>query len=284
MGTDHAVAPHFREAFTLTRRRRPSGAVPVLLWALLRVATLLLADRFGADGLCAADDYRPPCPPMSCPWSPLPDALYARVLLGRLEARLLSECFVFPAGFHRKTGGAGARGIYGLGNIVPIGFRISRPCLAVAVGLAEHFSSMAGPAGHLSGELHSFYSHTIPKWPFVLFQFWGAMLQLLSRERLSWGAFPFLLPDVRWIVCIFDLLARGCSKTSSGSKPRTPGFGTAGFVVSATRASPARRLDIRINRRSARVLQAFSVGSFPWPLLAWPSILPFTVAPLYARS
>jgi MFS family permease len=69
-GLISAFAPRFREAFHLTATQTAFlVAVPVLLGALLRIATGMLADRFeGQVGFCAVDDYRRRARLCRVPW------------------------------------------------------------------------------------------------------------------------------------------------------------------------------------------------------------------------
>jgi MFS family permease len=105
------------------------------------------------------------------------------------------------------------------------------------------------------------------------------MIALLARERLAWalGAFYFLTFGgfVAFSIYLPILL-----RDEFGFTLKDAGFRTAGFVVLATLMRPAGGwLSDRIG--GARVLHGVFLGVVPFALLlAWPSIIPFTVGAL----
>jgi MFS family permease len=105
------------------------------------------------------------------------------------------------------------------------------------------------------------------------------MLQLLSRERLSWVLSLFYFLTFGGFVA-FSIYLPVLLKDQFGLKPSDAGFRTAGFVVLATLARPlGGRLADKIG--GARVLQVVFLGIIPLALLmAWTSMLPFTVGAL----
>ena len=107
----------------------------------------------------------------------------------------------------------------------------------------------------------------------------GAMLQILSRERLSWVLSLFYFLTFGGFVA-FSIYLPVLLKDQFGLKPADAGFRTAGFVVLATLARPLGGwLSDKIG--GARVLQTVFLGIIPFALLmSWPAMLPFTVGAL----
>jgi PAS domain S-box-containing protein len=105
------------------------------------------------------------------------------------------------------------------------------------------------------------------------------MLQLLSRERLSWVLSLFYFLTFGGFVA-FSIYLPVLLKDQFGLKPSDAGLRTAGFVVLATLARPlGGRLADKIG--GARVLQVVFLGIIPLALLmAWTSMFPFTVGAL----
>ena len=106
------------------------------------------------------------------------------------------------------------------------------------------------------------------------------MLAVLRREPLAWVLVGVLLSDFRRIRRVLDLPAEPAARTSSTCTPADAGFAPAGFVVLATLLRPVGGwLSDKIG--GARVLSIVFFGVVPFALLlAWPSILPFTVGAL----
>jgi NNP family nitrate/nitrite transporter-like MFS transporter len=105
------------------------------------------------------------------------------------------------------------------------------------------------------------------------------MLQLLLRERLSWVLSLFYFLTFGGFVA-FSIYLPVLLKDQFGLTPADAGFRTAGFVVLATLARTLGGwLADKIG--GARVLQTVFLGIIPFSLLmAWPSMLPFTVGAL----
>ena len=276
-GLISAFAPRFREAFHLTATQTAFlVAVPVLLGALLRVATGMLADRFGGRAVFALLMVIVAVPAYVVPMVPsYRMLLYVAFFLG-----MAGSSFAVGTGFvsrwfpPEKQGGA--LGIYGLGNIGQSAAVFLGPVLAVAVGWQNIFRGMA--ALLVIGGLAFFVlARNSPKSvrPCSL----GAMLQLLSRERLSWVLSAFYFLTFGGFVA-FSIYLPILLKDQFGLKPADAGFRTAGFVVLATLARPLGGwLADKIG--GARVLQTVFLGIIPFALLmAWPSMLPFTVGAL----
>ena len=276
-GLISAFAPRFREAFHLTATQTAFlVAVPVLLGALLRIATGMLADRFGGRAvfallliLVAAPAYMVP---LVLSYEKL---LYAAFFLG-----IAGSSFPVGVGFvsrwfpPEKQGGA--LGIYGLGNIGQSAAVFLGPVLAVVVGWQNIFRGMAALLV-IWGVGFFLLARNFPK--AVRSAGLGEMFKLLSRERFAWVLSLFYFLTFGGFIA-FSIYLPVLLKDQFGLSPADAGFRTAGFVVLATLARPLGGwLSDKIG--GARVLQTVFLGIIPFALLmSWPSMLPFTVGAL----
>ena len=276
-GLISAFAPRFRESFHLTATQTAFlVAVPVLLGALLRIVTGMLADRFGGRTVFALLMILVAVPTCMVPLVPSYEKLlYVAFFLG-----IAGSSFAVGVGFvsrwfpPEKQGGA--LGVYGLGNIGQSAAVFIGPVLAVVVGWQNIFRGMAALLV-ISGVAFFLLARNSPKTvrPSGL----GAMLQILSRERLSWVLSLFYFLTFGGFVA-FSIYLPVLLKDQFGLKPADAGFRTAGFVVLATLARPLGGwLSDKIG--GARVLQTVFLGIIPFALLmSWPAMLPFTVGAL----
>jgi MFS transporter, NNP family, nitrate/nitrite transporter len=276
-GLISAFAPRFRETFHLTATQTAFlVAVPVLLGALLRIVTGMLADRYGGRVVFSLLLLVVAVPAYLVPMvSSYKLLLYVAFFLG-----MAGSSFAVGVGFvsrwfpPEKQGGA--LGIYGLGNIGQSAAVFLGPVMAVAVGWQNIFRGMAvllivwGAGFYL-------LARNSPKTvrPAGI----SAMLQLLSRERLSWVLSLFYFLTFGGFVA-FSIYLPVLLKDQFGLKPADAGFRTAGFVVLATLARPLGGwLADKIG--GARVLHVVFLGVIPFALLmSWPAMLPFTVGAL----
>ena len=276
-GLISAFAPRFRETFHLTATQTAFlVAVPVLLGALLRIVTGMLADRFGGRATFSLLMVVVAVPACLVPLVPsYRILLYVAFFLG-----MAGSSFAVGVGFvsrwfpPEKQGGA--LGIYGLGNIGQSAAVFVGPVLAVVVGWQNIFRGMAVLLV-IWGVAFFLLARNSPKTvrPSGL----GAMLQLLSRERLSWVLSLFYFLTFGGFVA-FSIYLPVLLKDQFGLRPADAGFRTAGFVVLATLARPLGGwLSDKIG--GARVLQTVFLGIIPFALLmSWPAMLPFTVGAL----
>lgn len=276
-GLISAFAPHFREAFHLTGTQTAFlVAVPVLLGALLRIATGMLADRFGGRAIFSLLMIVVAVPAYLVPMvSNYRMLLYIAFFLG-----MAGSSFAVGVGFAsrwfppEKQGGA--LGIYGLGNIGQSAAVFLGPVLAAVAGWQNIFRGMSALL-IIWGMAFYLLARNSPKTvrPSSL----AAMVQLLSRERLSWVLSLFYFLTFGGFVA-FSIYLPVLLKDQFGLKPADAGFRTAGFVVLATLARPLGGwLADKIG--GARVLQAVFLGIIPFALLmSWPAMLPFTVGAL----
>jgi MFS transporter, NNP family, nitrate/nitrite transporter len=107
----------------------------------------------------------------------------------------------------------------------------------------------------------------------------GAMLEVLTHEKLSWLLSAFYFLTFGGFVA-FSIYLPTLLKDEFRLSPADAGFRTAGFVVLATLLRPLGGwLSDRIG--GARVLSAVFLGVAPFAmLLAWSSMIPFTVGAL----
>jgi nitrate/nitrite transporter NarK len=255
-------------------------AAPVILGSVLRVPAGLLADRFGARILF----------PILC-------ALLAVAALLLPEAPsyplLLADAFLLGVGGASFSVGVSylspwvaperqgtALGIYGMGNVGQSVVVFLGPVLANAVGMRT--------TCHIAA---------------AVLAVWAVFFALLARDRPR-------TPDLRslatrfggivregrvWRLALFYFLTFGAFVAFAVYLPTllvdefrlTPadaGLRAAGFVVLATAMRPVGGwLADRIG--GARVLQVVFLGIVPFALLlAWPSMLPFTVGALGASA
>jgi NNP family nitrate/nitrite transporter-like MFS transporter len=276
-GLISAFAPRFRELFHLTATQTALlVAVPVLLGALLRIVTGMLADRFGGRAVFAALMIAVAAPAYVVPMVPS----YQKLLMVAFFLGIAGSSFAVGVGFvsrwfpPEKQGSA--LGVYGLGNIGQSAAVFLGPVLAVAVGWQNIFRGMAALL-ILWGAIFYVMARNSPKTvrPAGL----GAMVRLLSREKLSWVLSLFYFLTFGGFVA-FSIYLPVLLKDQFGLKPADAGFRTAGFVVLATFARPLGGwLADKIG--GARVLQVVFLGIVPFALLmSWPSVLPFTVGAL----
>ena len=276
-GLISAFAPRFREAFHLTATQTAFlVAVPVLLGALLRIVTGMLADHFGGRTVFALLMILVAVPACIVPLVPS----YEKLLCVAFFLGIAGSSFAVGVGFvsrwfpSEKQGGA--LGIYGLGNIGQSAAVFLGPVLAVVVGWQNIFRGMAALLV-IWGVAFFLLARNSPKTarPSGL----GSMLQLFSRERLCWVLSLFYFLTFGGFVA-FSIYLPVLLKDQFGLKPADAGLRTAGFVVLATLARPLGGwLSDKIG--GARVLDAVFLGIIPFALLmSWPAMLPFTVGAL----
>lgn len=276
-GLISAFAPRFRETFHLSATQTAFlVAVPVILGALMRIVTGMLADRFGGRLIFTLLMVI-----VAVPAFLVPDVgTYRNLLVVAFILGIAGSSFAVGVGFVsrwfplEKQGGA--LGVYGLGNIGQSAAVFLGPVLAVAVGWQSIFRG-AAVLLVVWGIIFYALARNSPKAvrPAGL----GEMLGLLTRERLSWVLSLFYFLTFGGFVA-FSIYLPVLLKDQFGLKPADAGFRTAGFVVLATLARPLGGwLSDKIG--GARALNAVFLGIAPLALLmSWPSMMPFTVGAL----
>jgi NNP family nitrate/nitrite transporter-like MFS transporter len=272
-----AFAPLFRDAFNLSASQAAlMVAVPVLLGSLARLPIGMLADRFGGRLvfsllmlLCAVPAFLTPMA-----------GTYQQLLFGGFLLGLAGSSFAVGVGFVSRWFSAekqgSALGIYGLGNIGQSAAVFLGPLLAVSVGWQNIFRGMAAMLVMWAVVFWLFARNApVPVRPKSI----GEMVRLLGRERLSWALSAFYFLTFGGFVA-FSIYLPSLLRDQFHLQPADAGFRTAGFVVLATLLRPVGGwLSDRIG--GARVLSAVFSIVVPFALLlAWPSMLPFTIGAL----
>jgi predicted MFS family arabinose efflux permease len=169
-----------------------------------------------------------------------------------------------------------ALGVYGLGNAGHSAAVFLGPLLAALLGPPAVFWISAGLLvvwGVVFGLVARDAPARTPPGSFA------AAMALLARERLAWALAAFYFLTFGGFVA-FSIYLPVLLRDTFGLTPADAGFRTAGFVLLATAMRPAGGwLADRIG--GARVLRGVFHGVVPFALLlAWPSMIPFTVGAL----
>jgi len=272
-----AFAPRFRETLHLSATQAALlVAVPVLLGSLARLPIGMLADRLGGRSVFSALMLLACIPAFLTPQA----QTYNQLLLGGFFLGLAGSSFAVGVGFVSRWFSAekqgGALGIYGLGNIGQSATVFLGPILAASIGWQNVFR---GTGAMLAVWSVVFFALARNAPATARPKSIGEMLGVLARERLSWAlsAFYFLTFGgfVAFSIYLPSLLRDQFRLTGADA-----GFRTAGFVMLATLMRPVGGwLSDRIG--GARVLAVVFIVIAPFALLmAWPSMLPFTIGAL----
>jgi NNP family nitrate/nitrite transporter-like MFS transporter len=276
-----AFAPRFREAFHLS----PSEAaflvaVPVLLGSLARIPMGILTDRFGGRAIFTILMAAVAAPV----WMVPAQSTYGSLLAVAFLLGLAGSSFAIGVGYVSRWTPAerqgSALGVYGLGNIGQSAAVFLGPLVAVRFGLTSVFHGVAILLvvwATVFGLLARDAPVSGPRRGF------GAMVEVLTHEKLSWLLSAFYFLTFGGFVA-FSIYLPTLLKDEFKLAPADAGFRTAGFVVLATLMRPLGGwLSDRIG--GARVLSAVFAAVAPFAmLLAWPSIIPFTVGALGAAA
>ncbi|MBZ5673354.1 MAG: NarK/NasA family nitrate transporter [Acidobacteriia bacterium] len=276
-GLISAFATRFREIYNLSASQTAFLiAAPVLLGSLARIPMGLLTDHWKGravfSGLLLFSAIPPLLAPVVSSYSML---LVVGFLLGMAGSSFaVGVGFVSPW-FGREQQGT-ALGVYGLGNAGQSVVVFLGPLLAARFGWETVFRSVSVLLV-IWAAVFALSARNAPATapPRKL----GAMLALLGRERLAWvlSAFYFLTFGgfVAFSIYLPALLRQEFQLTAADA-----GFRTAGFVLLATGTRPIGGwLSDRIG--GAHVLSLVFLGVVPFALLlAWPSMVPFTVGAL----
>jgi NNP family nitrate/nitrite transporter-like MFS transporter len=278
-----AFAPRFREALHLTAQETALlVAVPVLLGSLARIPMGILTDRFGGRAIFSILMAAVAIPVWIVPWQ----STYTSLLAVAFLLGMAGSSFAIGVGYvsrwtpPEKQGAA--LGIYGLGNIGQSAAVFLGPVLAAKFGMAMVYHAVAillvvwaAAFGLLARDAPA----TPPTGPAAQRKGFGAMVEVLTRERLAWLLAAFYFLTFGGFVA-FSIYLPTLLKDEFHLSPADAGFRTAGFVVLATLLRPLGGwLSDCIG--GARVLSAVFLGVAPFAvLMAWPSIIPFTVGAL----
>jgi NNP family nitrate/nitrite transporter-like MFS transporter len=248
-GLISAFAPRFREAFHLTAMQTAFlVAVPVLLGALMRIATGMLADRFGGRAVFAALMVVVAVPAFVVPLV----TSYGKLLAVVFFLGIAGSSFAAGGGFvsrwfpPEKQGGA--LGVYGLGNIGQSAAVFLGPVLAALAGWQNIFR---GGAVLLVVWGATFYAlaRNAPKT--VRPTGFAEMMGLLARERLSWVLSLFYFLTFGGFVA-FSIYLPVLLKDQFGLKPTGCRLPNRWVCRARDTGSAAGRLALGQDRRCAR--------------------------------
>jgi nitrate/nitrite transporter NarK len=278
-GLTGAFAPRFREIYHLTQSETALlAAVPVLLGSLARIPMGILTDRFGGRMMFTILMAVAAIPV----WLGPQQTSYTGLLTVAFFAGLAGSSFAIGVGYVSKwtppAQQGSALGVYGLGNIGQSAAVFLGPVIAAKAGLASVFQ---GVAAILVVWAVAFFllARDAPALPNAQPKGFGAMLEVLTHEKLSWLLSAFYFLTFGGFVA-FSIYLPSLLRDDFHLPLADAGLRTAGFVVLATLLRPAGGwLSDRIG--GARVLSAVFPGIALFAmLLSWPSMVPFTVGAL----
>jgi NNP family nitrate/nitrite transporter-like MFS transporter len=275
-GMISAFAPRFRELFHLTASQTALLiAVPVLLGSLARIPVGILADRFGSRAISSILTAFCAVPVFFVPRA----VTYHELLVVAFFLGLAGSSFAVGVSYVSRWSPAerqgSALGIYGLGNIGQSVAVFLGPVLAAAVGFGNIYQGLALilVAWAIVFAVLARNPQAAPPRPLA------EMLGLLVRQPLCWVLALFYFLTFGGFVA-FSIYLPSLLRDQFHLTPSDAGFRTAGFVVLATLLRPVGGwLSDQIG--GARVLAGVFLCVTPFALLlAWPSMLPFTVGAL----
>ena len=274
-----AFAPRFREAFHLSQSETALlVAVPVLLGSLARIPMGILTDRLGGRAIFSILMAAVAIPVWVIPQQ----ASYAALLVTAFLLGLAGSSFAIGVGYvsgwtpPRQQGSA--LGVYGLGNIGQSAAVFLGPVIAARAGMPAVFRGVAGML-LVWAAVFAVLARNAPAPAGAQPKGLGAILEVLTREKLSWLLAAFYFLTFGGFVA-FSIYLPTLLRDEFHLPPADAGFRTAGFVVLATLLRPLGGwLSDRIG--GARVLSAVFLGVAPFALLmGWSSMIPFTVGAL----
>ncbi len=254
-----ALGPIFRETYGLSGTQAALlVVVPVLLGSLARIPIGMLTDRFGARLVFTALMTFVAFSALLVPQVTTYSGLLATAFLIGIAGSSFAVGVGYVSGWASADRQGSVLGIYGLGTIGQSAAVFLGPLLA----RAAIFGLLARDATRQKKP------HTIEE-----------MISLLRNERLAWALGGFYFLTFGGFVA-FSIYLPLLLRDQFGLTLADAGFRTAGFVVLATSMRPAGGwLADQIG--GSRVLQGVFAGIIVFALLmAWPSILPFTVGAL----
>ena len=276
-GLISAFAPRLREMLHLTASQTALLiAVPVLLGSLARIPMGLLTDRYKGRAVFTALMLFAAVPPLFISSAGSYPALLGVAFFMGMAGSSFAVGVGFVSRWFKADQQGSALGVYGLGNIGQSAAVFLGPVLAASIGMNNVFRGVSA----LLVVWAAIFFLTARNAPVeVKPKPIGAMLALLARERLAWVLSAFYFLTFGGFVA-FSIYLPSLLTDQFGLQPADAGFRTAGFVVLATLLRPVGGwLSDRIG--GARVLSVVFFGIVPFALLlAWPSMLPFTVGAL----
>ena len=276
-GLISAFAPTFRAQFQLSAQSTAFlVAVPVLLGSLARLPVGLLTDRLGGRLVFTLLFLF-----VAIAAALVPQArTYNQLLLYGFLLGVAGASFAVGVGFSSRwfppERQGTALGIYGLGNMGHSAAVFLGPVIAAQFGRDAVFYAIAALSALWAV---AFFALARNAPGTVRPASFGAMLKVLTTERLSWALAAFYFLTFGGFVA-FSVYLPTLLRDEFGLSAADAGFRTAGFVVLATLMRPiGGALSDHIG--GARVLSGVLAGIVPFALLLmWPAMLPFTVGAL----
>jgi nitrate/nitrite transporter NarK len=271
------LAPTFASLYNLSASQ--TGllvAVPVLLGSVARLPMGMLTDRFGGRGVFTVLLFVSAV----AAWLVPQTSSFAGLLAAAFFIGLAGSSFAVGAPFVSRWAAPGtqgtALGVYGLGTLGQSIAVFAGPVVAASLGWSWVFYGMTIVLG-IWGVTFAIAARNPPG--VVRPAGVGAMVRLLRTSPTAWllGAFYFLTFGgfVAFSVYLPTLL-----RSQFGLTAADAGFRAAGFVAFATFLRPVGGwLADRIGGAQVLSWVFGGISVFAW-LLAWPSIIPFTVGAL----
>ncbi len=271
------LAPIFADLYALTASQTALlVAVPVLLGSLARLPMGILTDRYGGRAVFAVLMLLSALAAWLVPYTTSYATLIAAAFFLGLAGASFSIGAAFVSRWTPSASQGAALGIYGLGTLGQSMAVFGGPVVAAALGWPRVFQGV----GLILLAWTMLYVWLARNPPDVVRPAgYGEMIGLLRRAPLAWllGAFYFLTFGgfVAFSIYLPTLL-----RSQFGLSAADAGFRAAGFVVLATLVRPVGGwLADRIG--GAQVLSWVFGGIAMFSLLlAWPSMVPFTVGAL----
>ena len=280
-GLISAFAPAYRAELHLSATAGALlVAVPVLLGSLARIPMGILTDRFGGRLMftflflaCA----------VAAAILPLAKT-YQALLLGGFFLGIAGSSFAVGVGYVSKwfppARQGAALGVYGLGNIGQSAVIFLGPLLAARIGRQNVFYGLAAILA-IWAAVFGILARNAPAVGTPAAR--RGVLQVFLTERLSWVLALFYFVTFGGFVA-FSIYLPSLLRDDFGLSPADAGFRAAGFVVLATALRPAGGI-LADKIGGARVLSGVFLGIVPFALLlAWRSMIPFTVGALGCAS
>lgn len=276
-GLISAFAPTFRQTLHLNATQTALLiAVPVLLGSLARIPMGILTDVFGARFVFTALMIVTAIPVYFIPQADNLNTLLALAFGLGLGGASFAIGAPFVMRWFPPAKQGVAVGIYGVGNMGLSAAVFFGPALSKSLGLQNTFRGMAGILVVWALIFALFGRNPAVR---VKSSTLGGMVGVMARERLSWVLSSFYFLTFGGFVA-FSVYLPSLLRDQFGLSAQDAGLRAGGFVVLATLMRPVGGwLSDKIG--GARLLSSTFFGIIPLALLlAWPSILPFTVGAL----
>ena len=271
------LAPVFTDLYGLAASRTALlVAVPVLLGSLARLPMGMLTDRFGGRAVFTALMALSGVAAWIVPATHSYGSLVAAAFFLGLAGSSFAIGAAFVSRWTPSSRQGTALGVYGLGTLGQSLAVFGGPLVAALFGWQAVFHG-TGVLLFVWAAMFLLLARNPPA--AVRPAGVGAMLRVLRDEPTAWllGAFYFLTFGgfVAFSIYLPTLL-----RAQFGLTPADAGFRAAGFVVLATGLRPVGGwLSDRIGGAQVLSWVFAGIAVFAW-LLAWPSMLPFTVGAL----